>query len=213
MGKNRVFGGTCTPLLVGFDHPSSCWKMYQQSLFGEPKRYLGALPKSGMMQNGQLYQLDNLEHPTSEKDGFVLPTPTKTQIKSKERTQRAIQLAKKNLPLYTRRIENGKKISGKRTFTIKDVILYKINLPTPTAKGNQTAPSMRHLWKGYLPTPSANEAKNTPSAGSSQWKRKDSLNIEAARLQGYNQETIGKEARLNPHFVQWMMGFPKEWLD
>ena len=181
MGKNRVFGGTCTPLLVGFDHPSSCWKMYQQSLFGEPERYLGALPKSGMMQNGQLYQLDNLEHPSLEKDGSVLPTPAASDAWN-------MRDSRKRFNNPTSKEYNEKKAKN------------------PTCQNLYTAVTM-------LPTPSANEAKNTPSAGSSQWKRKDSLNIEAARLQGYNQETIGKEARLNPHFVQWMMGFPIGWLD
>jgi hypothetical protein len=68
------------------------------------------------------------------------------------------------------------------------------------------------LLKGYLPTPSVNESKNNPYTPS-QWKRKDSLNIDAARLAGYTEETIGKDSQLNPPFVEEMMGFPIGWTD
>jgi hypothetical protein len=26
-------------------------------------------------------------------------------------------------------------------------------------------------------------------------------------MMGYTQQTIGKDVRLNPHFVEWMMGY------
>lgn len=63
-----------------------------------------------------------------------------------------------------------------------------------------------------LPTPVCNDAKNTPS-GNGQWRRQGSLNVEAAKISGHTIETIGKEARLNPRFVEWMMGFPIDWTD
>jgi len=37
---------------------------------------LEVLPPSGISQNGQLYQLGNLELPISENAGFACPTPT-----------------------------------------------------------------------------------------------------------------------------------------
>jgi len=63
-----------------------------------------------------------------------------------------------------------------------------------------------------LPTPSCNEAKNNPSAPA-QWDRNSSLNVEVARQAGYTQRTIGKSARLNHRYVEWMMGFPEGWTD
>ena len=79
MEKSLVFGGRCSELLAIYDQDSQSWRMSQLSLFEEAERYLEALPASGMMQNGQLYQLDNLEHPILDVDGFVLPTPTTDQ--------------------------------------------------------------------------------------------------------------------------------------
>jgi len=89
---------------------------------------------------------------------------------------------------------------------------WSVMLPTPTAKANQTAPTMRKHWKGMLPTPTVNEAKNNPSTPS-QWSRNDSLNVEAAKAVGHTKETIGNDMRLNPQFVEWMMGFPTGWTD
>jgi hypothetical protein len=63
-----------------------------------------------------------------------------------------------------------------------------------------------------LPTPTVNEAKNNPST-SSQWDRKDSLNVEVVKAMGHTKQTIGKNMRLNPQFVEWMMGFPTGWTD
>jgi hypothetical protein len=63
-----------------------------------------------------------------------------------------------------------------------------------------------------LPTPTANEAKNNPGTPS-QWNRNDSLNVEAAKAIGHTKETIGNDMRLNPLFVEWMMGFPTGWTD
>jgi hypothetical protein len=63
-----------------------------------------------------------------------------------------------------------------------------------------------------LPTPSKNSAKNNPCTPS-QWRKKDCLNVEIAKMLGKNAQTIGKKTRLNPRFVRWMMGFPIGWLN
>jgi len=97
-------------------------------------------------------------------------------------------------------------------------------LPTPCHrdyKNNPLTPS-RHTGKHsrclntavgemLLPTPTVNESKNTLS-GASQWARHDSLNVEAAKLRGLD-KTTGKDFRLNPLFVEEMMGFPIGWTE
>ena len=92
-------------------------------------------------------------------------------------------------------------------------------LPTPTKAGAEHRtrysqggrPLMYMIQKGLLPTPTVNESKNNPS-GASQWARHDSLNVEAAKLQGLN-KTTGKDFQLNPQFVEEMMGFPIGWTE
>ena len=115
--------------------------------------------------------------------------------------------------------------NSERHTSVKDGLV----LPTPTAtdygSNNTTRPNSkrkRHSLQSMgrlnlldsvvLPTPTVNEARNNPT-GSSQWRREHSLNVEEAKLDGYTQKTIGIKTRLNPHFVNWMMGFPIGWLD
>ena len=75
---------------------------------------------------------------------------------------------------------------------------------------------LEHLTEGpggfVLPTPTVNEAHNNPFTPS-QWERAGSLNVEAAKMQGYTKDTIGKGFRLNPPFVEEMMGFPIGWTE
>lgn len=90
-------------------------------------------------------------------------------------------------------------------------------LPTPTPALNMTSPSMmKHQghqnFRALLPTPTTNDCKNTPG-GVAQWERHSSLNIEAAKMAGRTKTTIGKDFRLNPRFVEEMMGFPIGWTD
>ena len=93
-------------------------------------------------------------------------------------------------------------------------------LPTPTKSGSEHRtkfkqggrPLLYMIQKGLLPTPTANEARNNPGTVS-QWERKDSLNVEAAKMEGYTVETIGKNFLLNPRFVEEMMGFPIGWTE
>ena len=211
MQKNRVFGGSFTESLASYDHESSSWKTCQMCFDWGDSTYSEVLPKSGTMQNGQLYQLDNLEHPTYENDGFVLPTPT-----SNSSLHCNLESAQKE----------AKRLHPQGRWTLWTKIAEMGTLPTPMAhdaKNNPFTPS-RHTGKHenclntiigkmyMLPTPSVNGCSNNPT-NQSQWKRKSSLPVEAAKITGHTKETIGKKTRLNPHFVQWMMGFPEGWLD
>jgi hypothetical protein len=63
-----------------------------------------------------------------------------------------------------------------------------------------------------LPTPTAHHSKNNPSTPSA-WNQTHDLNIEVAKMKGYDQQTIGKELRLHPSFVEWMMGLEIGWTE
>lgn len=74
----------------------------------------------------------------------------------------------------------------------------------------------RHTFESagfVLPTPTVNESKNNPSTPS-EWTRNSSMSVEIAKNMGVTmEEAIGKQLRIHPHFVEWMMGFPIGWLD
>lgn len=76
MLKGRVFGGKCIESLASYDHESRCWKTYQISLPWGCQMFSDRWSQSGMIVNGVLFQLNNLELPISEKGSSLLPTPT-----------------------------------------------------------------------------------------------------------------------------------------
>ena len=217
MQRNRVFGGRCCESLASFDRELSSWRTYQISFAWGDSTFSDPLPQSGIMQNGQLYPLECSERLISEKDGFasaILPTPTTTQRQSKERTKRAIELGKKGLPLYTRRIdETGRKIEGARTFSITDAIIHREMLPTPTADQRvqryaQGGRSTLCAIVEMLPTPTMHLSKE--QGGRAEFQRKSPTLI--TKFIDPDMD-IGERPMLSPHFVTWMMGFPIDWLD
>ena len=125
MEKSPVFGGKCTDLLVRFDRESLCWRMWLPLFTMDSAPYQDRWPKSGMISNGRLYQLNNLELHTSGGDGLVLPTPTAQRYgynKSKSKG------AKKRASLETM-ARNG------------DLILA-----TPTANEAKNNPTGASVW-------------------------------------------------------------------
>ena len=177
MKKSRVFGGSSTVLSTSYDPVSQSWKTLQQSMFEDYQQSLDRCPKSGMTVNGRLYQLHNAEHPTSDVDGLVLPTPTASD-------------------------------AGPAAILNENTNIVYTGKGTPRKVSNNGVNGSLGLARTVmlLPTPTVNESKNNPS-GASQWARHDSLNVEAAKLQGLD-KTTGKDFRLNPLFVEEMMGFP-----
>lgn len=184
MKTNPVFGGTSTVLLASFSqsdtNQSWCWRTCQTSFDWGDETWSQALPKSGMIANGQLYQQDNVEHPMCANDGSALPTPTASD-------------------------------AGPATILNENTNIVFTSKGTPRKVSNNGVNGSLGLARTVmlLPTPTVNESKNNPS-GASQWDRRDSLNVEAAKLNGLN-KTTGKDFQLNPQFVEEMMGFPIGW--
>lgn len=191
MAKNRVFTGNYTESLARFDPELSALRMLQTSFDWADPQLLDHLPRSGMIVNGLLYAVDQTSEPhTEESAGFVLPTPMAQTRQSSKMRERAIERAKKGIPLGKRLQKNGKNVEGNRHFTIADTLIYQMNLPTPTC----------------------HDIKNNMSP--SCWNRDADLGVEIAKMAGYTQDSIiGKGLRIHPHFITWMMGFPIDWLD
>ena len=202
MRKSLVFGGKSTGLLASFSpsdtHQYSCWKTSQTSFEWAEPTLLEALPKSGMTSSGRLYQLHNAEHPILDAGGLELPSQAPLDTTCGTNSL---------LPTPTASDAGAAAILNENTnivFTGKG---------TPRKVSNNGVNGSLGLARTVmlLPTPTVNESKNNPS-GASQWARHDSLNVEAAKLQGLN-KTTGKDFQLNPLFVEEMMGFPIGWTD
>ena len=164
MKKSLVFGGKCTELLANYDQESQSWRMLQMSFQWADPMLLGRLPKSGMTVNGQLYELQILEHRTTERVGSVLPTLTASD-----------PIKHGTGGLHRRLVKN-------QTYSAGD---HRAMLPTPTAH--------MHKENGY-PAEYTRKTKTIAAI--------------------FKQEPTGQDpARVNPQFVEWMMGFPEDWTD
>ena len=228
MEKNRVFGGRCYESLASYDRESSSWRMSQLSLFEEDAKSLARLPKSGIAQNGQLFPLEIWGPVTSDGDGLQLPTPMAHIVKE---TGCASDFKRKKLithflPTPTAS-DPDKHPTGGLIRLLEKGVRYSAgdhrNLPTPTAHLAKEAGSPSEYTRKtptlichFLPTPTAGGAANGPHTPA-EWRRYDkaptNIGVHVAKKMGLTQETIGQKTRLNPLFVEWMMGFPIGWTD
>ncbi len=76
LAKGQDYGLTSRASLASFDRLSRLWKTSQRCLIETWERFAGAWPKSGMMQNGQLYPLAPLVRHTCDNECSLWPTPT-----------------------------------------------------------------------------------------------------------------------------------------
>jgi hypothetical protein len=164
-----TFGlGLETPL-AHYDPDTRFWKTSEAiSLWGEQPS-LETLPKSGMTQNGVLYQQPDWVRPIDVNESLLWPTPT------------------------TQENEHPNAIWNEK---------WRRVAPSGVTHGMNLADAVQ-MW----PTPVANDAKNP-----------------YARVREFSQSTMLGEAlvkadpstaggKLNPMWVEWLMGFPLGWTD
>jgi hypothetical protein len=139
-------------------------RMSQDSAEEGLKKCLEKLPRSGMMRNGILYELPDLEHPIDAKESSLLLTPGTVQIDPSDRR-------------YQRRVEYRKSVN--RHWSAGCLAEQISMLPTPTCRDYKGGTVSRVL-------------EGNP---------KRALDCEM-QVHGL---------KLQPAFVEWMMGFPQEW--
>jgi hypothetical protein len=185
-----TFGLSSSESLARFDRASSSWKTFQASLLSAEPLSLQTWPTSVIVSRGRLYALPMLEPFTTVDGGSVLPTPT----------------AKAN--------------QGSPSFQ-KWPSFQRMIYPTPTAhesvkagktsKGQMGKSLVAMANRGeFWAKPTAREAKDcgldliqTRKDGK---KRDDGLTRQVSLLAGLN-----RGGRLNPEWVEWLMGWPIGW--
>lgn len=83
-------GVKCLELFGRLDPDTSSLKTLQLSLFEDLSRSYATFPKSGIMQNGNVYRTTLLDTRTKEKGYTLLPTPTKSNYKATFATMEAL---------------------------------------------------------------------------------------------------------------------------
>lgn len=94
-GRGLVFGLKCGDLLGIYDQNFCLVKMLEPCLFEDSIEYLDRLPKSGIMQNGKIYELQTWVRRTEENEYGLLPTPRASDgdIAGRQKIQTTYQTA------------------------------------------------------------------------------------------------------------------------
>jgi hypothetical protein len=213
--------GLETPL-ANYDQDTQSWKMYGDTYLWGDSPLLENLPVSGMTLNGVLYPQPVWEPITDETELSLWPTPTAVT-----------RPMEGNVRIYRAKIEAGEMteaeaeaILGKSVWAAQGAI--PMMWPTPTtqevehpeaqltetgrrkSKNGNTSHSIGLadavlLW----PTPTANGWGSTGHRAM----------LDKQITQGFMPEsdklpmTAGNGGRLNPTWVEWLMGFPTGWTD
>ena len=212
--KTRAISGRGYDLpLAHYDPATRSWKMYGDISLWEEQPSLESLPKSGITQSGELYLQPDLEPPIDATESLSWPTPTAVT----RPMEGDVRLFRKKIEAGEMTEEEAEAILGKSVWEAQGKIPAMWPLPqvddsknvNPSPKRRKTLVSevmKREMW----PTPTYGKLAGGTGAMEQ---------IEAKYLAGEitSEERramrAGNGGKLNPTWVEWLMGFPLEWTD
>ena len=225
---STVLDQACGPkwleLLVKYDLDSCSWKTHQCLFPEDLSESSVTLPKWGMTRNGHVFQHPISERPISETDFGLWATPAASDSKGGGTitpNMTGISLTQQvNTP---HRWPTPKARDARSTLSPSDSrrnspgLESIVNLwPTPKAsdwnkRGNVSAHPRNGLPGAVLnfPTPTASDANK--------WSNQSLAERQAKGLQVRLNTAVspqgGNGGRLNPDWVEWLMGWPIGWTD
>jgi hypothetical protein len=220
-GKENKIQGTCGPgydrPLANYDPDTQSWKMLEGiSLWGDCPS-LETLPASGMTQNGVLSLQPAWEQITDETESLSWPTPTAVT--------RAME---GNVRMYRAKIQAGEMteqeaeaILGKSVWEAQGKIPAMWPTPRVTGSGEDIAKIQERFRNGLKYKQRLEEAvalwptMTANGMGSTGHRQLLEKNVSLGHItpQEKRQMSAGNGGRLNPMWVEWLMGFPIGWTD
>ena len=197
--KTRVTCGRGydTPL-ANYDPDTQSWKMCADISLWEEPTYLATLPASGMTRNGVLYQQPAWEPIIGETASSSWPTPLASdshyRVKGNSQSSRNLQAMaiRGELAMWP-------------TPTTQEVEHPEAELTETGRRKSKNGTTSHSLGLADMvqrwPTPTADEAKNAYSTTSAYTNLRTMV--------GASPQT----GKLNPTWVEWLMGFPTGWTD
>lgn len=91
LDNDRDYGGKCLELYGLLDLNTSSLKTVQLCFFEVSSKSYATFPKSGIMQNGNVYRMRSLDTHTKERDYLLLPTPTRSDRKAITRKMESLK--------------------------------------------------------------------------------------------------------------------------
>lgn len=192
--------------LASYNPTTQSWKMSEGIFPSGEQPSLPILPPSGMTRNGELFQQPPWEPIIGATASSSWPTPTTMDFLPARSEQALQRQMDKNRP--------GRKGAP----TLKDAVAYPAMWPTPRSSSamNEDIENLATRLRNGMPyktrleeavaigpTPTASDAW-TDGLKSSQQKEgsRHSVNLPSAA-----------GGKLNPMWVEWLMGFPPGWTD
>ena len=228
------FGDRWRGSFVRYDPDTSTWRTHQSSLLGGFTEFSETWPSSGSMRNGECCERPTLELRTCERESGYLPTPV--TIDSGSRFNRSPSdgaalrptlgaMARFNLwptptcggagqTLPEGTTPTGKTPEGRKQTVCLERYVQQVERglwPTPTVKGNYNRKGASAKAGDGLATavrnfPTPTVAMRNGSSGGA-LTRKSGKSRENDRLD-YAIEGDASGGRLNPTWVEWLMGWP-----
>ena len=185
-----------------YDHEASSWRTSQVSFMEELNTFSETWPRSGSMRNGQVFEHQTLAHPIGGNESSSWPTVTTQEVphENVELTETGRRKTKDGTNSHSLNLQDRAAMwQTPATFQGKS-----------RRQANQTErnePLLLGQAENWL-TPSANE----DAAGTVDGKMQNMLSHQAQVKIGVTSQNDSGQ-RLNPLFVEWLMGWPEGWLE
>lgn len=190
--READYGASSRVLLAKYDRNSRLWKTLQCSFLGDSDECLETFPKSGMMQNGLLWEL-TMSEPRTDANAFGYWRTPDTGVGGEISAEKAADFAAKK----TR--ASGSAIQIRLCDQVRYPQLYPtLKYLTPKASD-----------KGYAENQSTFVKRN----GDRTMNCYASLSSQVLQMSGGDTTPQTKTARLNPFWVEWLMGWLIGWTD
>jgi hypothetical protein len=188
-----------------YDPDSSSWKTHQCSLLGDLDEFSGTWPRWGLMRDGECWEQQMSAHRTNE---------TESGLKEKWPTPRSCSAMAATITPESawaeNRFPNLETVVGRRMWPTPCATDYKGSGKTGELRDRLDYAVERGATKSKVykfPTPNASDHIQRKTSAS--WAAQGRVNYVLS-----NPEITGVSGgKLNPMWVEWLMGWPLGWTD
>jgi len=187
---NDTFGPMYAQPLMRYDQDTQSWRTSLDTSLWDLPMSSPTLPESGLMRNGELFERPMLERPTSATGSSSLPTPRESMHKNQG--------------------GNDRGIGTSDDYNLETVAGRIATLPTPIGRDHKEQ-TLGWTWErnGLMQEDTLPRAITSMMQAS--WgKYEPAIRRWEALTREVPEPTVAhkEKRRLNPAFVEWMMGLP-----
>ena len=204
-------GDTWHGLLGKYDHNLHLWRTVQCSLLEDLEQSLEIFPRWGMTRNGVCWERQTLELDINETEFGYWPTPTATQMPSEGSILQYRKLVDQGV--LTQEEAEGMLMASLNPPRMKKWTPdNKTFFHTPNTTGLDGGSNSRKALKKRQmewPTPQASDNRDRGNMSNPSIQRR----IAKGKQIMLSQSVHPTSGKLNPTWVEWLMGWPLGWTD